>query len=290
VRDRSQKSAVLVYSGTDQATVKHASEDRPIVMLSRGGTRSQCELGYLRKFCKIEELSDEPKVLVQKSDAETTSAEKGLSFRIASILSTDYFLESHVRFGNISHGLPILVTNRKPPIEIYLDPAGATVRLILELYEKEYSALGHMAKDFVRTMIFTRVSDLVPSATRQGAEAFLKAIHRTREIFEYEKTDLESLTSLWEDYLGGKLTYQQATERSTRVAVRSYQVLDHNAAAPVRDVVPDVIENQASVSEDNEAQYGSLPPIQRLDISTERKLLTISDTDPPSKVTVASSR
>lgn len=283
VRERSQKSPVLVYSGTDQATVKHASEDRPIIMLSRGAPRNPCELGYLRTFCKIEELSDEPKILVRKSDAETTSAEKALSFRVASILSTDYFLESHVRFGTISHGLPILVTDRKLPVEIYLDPTGATVRLILELYEKEYSAFSHMAKDFVRTMIFTRVSDLVPSATRQGAEAFLKAIHRTREIFEYETTDLENLTSLWKDYLGGKLTYQQATERSTRVAVRSYQVLDRNATAPVRDVVPDVIENQASLTEEKEVQYGSLPPIQRLDISTERKLLTITETEPPLK-------
>jgi molecular chaperone HtpG len=283
VRKRSQESPVLVYSGTDQATVKHASEDRPIIMLSRGAPRNQCELGYLRKFCEIEELSDEPKILVRKSDAETTSAEKALSFRIASILSTDYFLESHIRFGTISHSLPILVTNRKSPVEIYLDPAGATVRLLLGLYEREYSAFGHMAKDFVRTMIFTRVSDLVPSATRQGAEAFLKAIHRAREIFEYETTDLESLTSLWKDYLGGRLTYQQATERSTKVAVRSYQILDRDAAAPVRDVVPDVIENQASLNEQNEAQCGSLPPIQRLDISTERKLLTISDTDPPLK-------
>lgn len=283
VREHSQKLAVLVYSGTDQATVKQASEDRPIIMLSRGGLRNQCELGFLRKFCNIEELANEPKILVRKSDAETTSAEKALSFRVASILSTDYFLESHVRFGTISHSLPILVTNRKSPVEIYLDPAGATVRLILELYEKEYSAFSHMVKDFVRTMIFTRVSDLVPSATRQGAEAFLKAIHRTREIFEYETTDLESLTSLWRDYLGGKLTYQQATERSTRVAVRSYQVLDRHAAAPVRDVVPDVIENQASLGEQDEAPYGAVPPIQRLDMSTERKLLTISDSDPALK-------
>lgn len=283
VLNRSQESPMLVYSGTDPATVKHASEDRPIIMLSRNAPRNQCELGYLRKFCKIEELSDEPKILVRKADAEMSSAEKALSFRIASILSTDYFLESQIRFGTISHGLPILVTNRKLPIEIYLDPAGTTVRLLLQLYEREYSAFGHMAKDFVRTMIFTRVSDLVPSATRQGAEAFLKSIHRAREIFEYETTDLESLTSLWKDYLGGKLTYQQATERSTKVAVRSYQVLDRDAAAPVRDVVPDVIENQASLSESNQVQYGSLPPIQRLDIGTERKLLTISETDPPLK-------
>lgn len=280
VRDLSSQSAMLVYSGTDATTVKHASEDRPIIMLSRGSPRHECELGYLRKYCKIEELSDEPKVLVSKSEWETTDAEKALSFRITSILSTDYFLESHIKFGTISHGVPVLVTTRKAPVEIYLDPAGATVKLILQIYDKEYSAFGHMAKDFVRTMIFPRVSDLVPSATRQGAEAFLKAVHRTREIFEYERTDLESLTELWKDYLSGKLTFQEAAGRSTRVAVRSYQILDSRAAAPVRDVVPDVIDNEAAIDERNEPRHGPLPPIQRLDMSTDRKLLTIGDTEP----------
>ena len=40
-------------------------------------------------------------------------------------------------------------------------------------------------------------------------------------------------------------SFPEATERSTRIAVRSYQVLDRGAAAPVRDVGPDVIENEA---------------------------------------------
>jgi molecular chaperone HtpG len=140
-----------------------------------------------------------------------------------------------------------------------------------------------MAKDFVRTMLFPKVSDLVPSATRQGAEAFLKAVHRNREIFEYETDDLESLTSLWEDYLGGKLTYQQAAERATTVAVRSYQELDSSAAAPVRDVVPDVIDNETALGQRAEGDHGPSPPFQRLDMSTERKLLTIADSEPPLK-------
>lgn len=175
------------------------------------------------------------------------------------------------------------MTSRKTPVEIYLDPVGATIRLILNLYDKEYSAFGHMVKDFVRTTVFPRVSELVPSANRQGAEAFLKTVYRNREVFEYEATDLESLTSLWKDYLGGKLTFQQATDRSTKVAERSYQVVDSAAAAPMRDVVPDVIENEAAIGQGNYPQYEPQPPIQRLDMNTDRKLLTIGDDEPPLK-------
>ena len=283
VRDRSEQTSVLVYSGTDSATIEHASEDRPIIMLTRGSPRRDCEINYLRQYCKIEELSDKPKVLECKSDLEMGTAEKALAFRLASILSTDYFLECHIKFGKISHGVPVLVTKRAIPVEVFLDPAGVTIRLMLDLYEREYTAFGHMAKDFARNMIFPRVSDLVPSATRQGAEAFLKSIHRTREIFEYESADLEALASLWKDYMSGKLDFQQAADRSSRMAARNYQIVDSAAAGAVREVVPDVIDNQAATEQQNGLEYGPMPPIQRLDIKTSKKLLTIEDNEPPLK-------
>ena len=39
----------------------------------------------------------------------------------------------------------------------FVNPEGQTVKLILGLYETEFSAFGSMAKDFVRTIIFPRV-------------------------------------------------------------------------------------------------------------------------------------
>ena len=280
-KERSQHSPLLVYGGGDPATVAHASEDKPIVVLSKGSARRKCEMGYLRQYCRMEEISSDPKVLKAKPDVEVSVAEKAIAFRVASILSEDYFLETRVSFGSITHALPVLVTRRTHPVEIVLDPAGPTVALMVEVYQKEYAAFGHMVKDFVRNTIFGKVSDLVPSATRQGAEAFLKSIHRSREIFEYETADLESLTSLWRDYLSGKLTFQEATERSKRVAIRSYQFIDSATAATVRDVVPDVIENEVAAGEANDPQYAAVPPVERLDMSTPKKLLTIADDELP---------
>ena len=281
VKEQSEIMPVLVYSGTDSATIAHASEDRPIIVLARRSPRRDCESNYLHSYCKIEELSNDPKVLEEKSNLETNAAEKALAFRLGSILSSDYFLEAHIKFGKISHGVPVLVTRRETPVEIFLDPTGTTVQVMLELYENEYSAFGHMAKDFARNMIFPRVSDLVPTATRQGAEAFLKSIHRSREVFEYEATDLESLTILWKDYMSGKLSFQQAAERSRKVATRSYQVVDSATAGAMRDVVPDVIENQSVTEQQNGLEHSPMPPIQRLDIETDKKLLMIEDNEPP---------
>ena len=279
VRERSQQAGYLVYSGKDSATIQHASEDRPIIMLSRGEPRRNCEISYLREYCKIEELSDNPAVLSTKLDAETTSAEKALAFRIASILSDDYFLDARIFFGTISHGVPVLVTKPTAPVDIYIDPVAATAMVILEIYDREYAAFGHMVKDFVRNMIFSKIAHLVPSATRQGAEAFLKSISRTREIFEYETNDLESLTKLWSEFMSGKISFKQASTSASRVAVKRYQYVDSTAAGAIRDIVPDVIENEEETAQRNESVYEPLPPIQRLDISTDKKLLTIGNNE-----------
>lgn len=283
VREGFEGKPPLVYSGTDRATVEHASEDRPIIVPARGSPRRDCEINYLRQYCDIEELSDQPKVLNEKSSADCSAAEKALAFRIGSILSGDYFLKAQVRFGTISHDLPVFVDQSEAPVAIYLNPEGPTAKIILQVYNEQYSAFGDMTKDFVRNMIFPRVSDLVPTATRQGAAAFLKSISRQREVFEYEASDLESLTSLWNDYMSGRLSFQQASERSARVATRSYQVVDGTAAGSMRDVVPDVIENQALTGNETQVDHGALPPIQRLDIQTDKKLLTIGEDEPPLK-------
>ncbi len=280
--ERSSDRPILVYGGSDTSTMGHASSERPVVQLARNAQRRQCEQGYLSSYGKIEFLSDEPKVLKKLAPSDLSMAQTSLLFRLAEILNSDYFLAAELAFGTISHGLPILAQG-KSPVSITLDPNAANVAVMLQIYQKEYGAFGHMAKDFVRNVIFPKVSSLVPSATRQGSEAFLKTLQRTRDVFEYERADLENLTSLWKDYLDGKISMQQAAAKATAVR-RSYQVIDPATTGRVRDVVPDVTEvrHESAVEEEN-PNLEALPPIQRTDIATDRKLLTIEEPDVPLK-------
>ena len=280
IADRSQQSSYLVYTGSDPATIQHASQDRPLVVVSRGSPRREVELNFLKNKCKIEELTDDPRVLSEKDTREYTLAESAVVFQLSSILSTEYFVNAEFRFGEISHGLPVLITQRSIPLKIVLNPQGNTVKMMLDIYDREYAAFGHLAKDFARNTLFPKISDLVPSATRQGAEAFLKSIQRNREIFEYEADDLENLASLWKDYLEGKVTQSQASSRANTIS-RSFQIIDSAAAASVREVAPDMIENEEATRGD--ASFGPAPSIQRPDIATERKLLTIDHGEPALK-------
>lgn len=282
VSERSKVAAMMLYEGADQGVINmHASDDSPLLILARGNPRRRCEQNYLHSYAKVAVISDQPGVKDRRGHSQLSIAESGLAFRIASILESDYFLNCEADFGVITHGLPVLAEKRPGGVRITLNPEGQTVKLLLSLYDSEFTAFGSMAKDFVRTVIFPRVADYVPSSTRQGAEAFLKAIRRPREFFEYADDDLGSLPTIWADYNEGRITLDQAVTRS-RTAVRtSIQVVDHAASA--RDVVPDVIQNEQvlqNAAVEIALNLDPAPAITRLEATTSAKLLVIDDGEP----------
>jgi len=275
----------LVYPGNDASTLSHASEDRPLLILSRSNPRRTCENEFLKRYCTIELMSDSPHVHEEIPAKNWTFAQQGLAFRLSYVLSSDYFVDASIRYGKISHGLPVLATFDTSKLDIWLDPDGTTVALILSLHVKEQLAFESMTKDFARSVIFPRIADHVPSSTRQGAEAFLKTIHRSRETFEYEATDLDSLQSIWADYAEEKISMAEAVERSVSISAKSVQVIEPSSASTIRAVVPDVVDNAQSLAKDAGAATADVkearPPIQRLDVPTDRKLLTIPQDEPP---------
>lgn len=278
---RSQGKPMMLYEGSDQGVVKaHASEDTPLLILARTNPRRGCESHFLKARAKVSLISDAPVVKNRRSYGQFSTAESALAYRIESILETDYFVSGIVDFGTISHGLPALALKESDRIRITLNPEGQTVQLLLGLYQTEFGAFGSMAKDFVRTVLFPRIADYVPSSTRQGAEAFLRAIRRPREVFEYADDDLGNLPGIWEDYNEGRILLDEAVARS-RTAVRSsVQVVD--VATRARDVVPDVIENEQALH-DAAGPGVSLDPapgITRLELTSSAKLLVIDDKEP----------
>jgi len=277
----SHKKPALLYEGADQGVIKaHASDDTPLLILARTNPRRRCEQGFLGIRAKVTPISDAPVVKDRRSYNQMSMAESGLAYRVESILETDYFVKSSVEFGVISHGLPALAQMESGRIRITLNPDGQSIQLLLGLYQTEFGAFGSMAKDFVRNVLFPRIADYVPSSTRQGAEAFLRAIRRPREVFEYADDDLGNLPGIWEDYNEGRISLDQAVARS-RAAVRSsVQVVD--AAAPAKDVVPDVIQNEQALREaaGPALNLDPSPGITRLELSSSAKLLVIDEKEP----------
>ena len=286
IKKLSEEDPVLIYSGGDQTIVRrHASEDRPVVVLARSNPRHGCEREYLNQFCRTEELSDAPVASDIKARKDYSGAELAFVYRVESILDGDYFLKANVELGRISHGLPILTKETGGRVRVTIDPSGQTMSLVLGVYDNEFSAFGSMLKDFVRNIVFPSIAPYVPSSSRQGAEAFLRTIKKPREVFEYEDTDLGELPQVWSDYRDGRISMKQAVQRSMEAVRTGVQVVDSGATASIQEVVPDVVQNEKILRKGTAAEESvtleAVPAISRTEISCEAKILTIGAADAP---------
>ena len=277
VRERSTSRPMRFYAGTD-AQVIHAvaSEESPLLVGSQSNPRRACERAFLSKYCSIEPVSEGPSLIETYAPGTREIDELAIAHRVSDTLERDYFLRSEVVLGQISHNVPAFVVGKVPVVRIALDPSSPTFAVLKELYTTEYSTFGSFAKDYVRTVVFPQVKDLVPSSTREGATAFLKRIRSKRDLFEYELSDRRELGSIWEDYYRGTITFEEAAEQSRTATQGSIQVVARSAQ--VVDVAPDLVTNQALLPG---AVVGQpLPVIRRPDVTTSASLLTIDFSNP----------
>ena len=278
---RSVVDPMKYYDGVDTAVIRlHSSDESPLLVAARTNPRRTCERQFLQRHAKIVTISNAPVVTSVRDKSSFSPAESALAFRVETVLETDYFLRITVELGDISHGLPVAVTNAANGLMLTMNPAVQSVRLLVDLYDREYTAFSSMVKDFVRNIVFPRVADYVPSSTRQGAEAFLKAIRRPREYFEIADDDLGDLPKIWSDYTEGLISIEQAVERSKAAVRVSVQVVE--TAENASSVVPDVIENEQALEQSAGVapSLDPVPAITRLETSTSSKLLVIPETEP----------
>ena len=259
------------YGGRDTSLIEtYASEEQPLVVLSRRRPRRDCEQGYLVAQ-GIGEIDDSPKVTGELSIDRQSIAHSALAVRIARILEEDYFLGVDIRYGSISGGLPLLVTDTKTPVVIFLDPDSTSVSPLLALYRDNFNAFGPFVKDFVRSAVFPRVSKLVPSSTRAGAEAFLRHLRANREWFEYELDDKADLAEILEELRAGRLTTDEAKSRLFDVG-RSFVEVSGTGTEPLSTVVGHVEEDIAESA--NADSFDARPGIDRRDDETNALILT----------------
>ena len=224
----------------------------------------------------IREVDITPKVKAELAPGEQSFAHSALATRVTRVLEEDYFLAAEIRFGSISGELPILVTNTGTPVVIFLDSDSTTVAPLLALYRDDYAAFGPFVKDFVRSAVFPRISKLVPSSTREGAEAFLRHLRSNREWFEYELDDKADLEEILEELKAGRLTLAEATRQLVDNS-RSVVEVSPSGAVPLSSVVGGV-EDQ---TEDDllPDPLAARPAIDRRDEETTALILTSEEAD-----------
>ena len=271
-----KRSGVRYYSGRDESVIQtYASDEEPLIVLSRRTPRRDCELGYLTKK-GINEVDITPRVKQELPMTSQSFAHSALATRVARILEEDYFLGANIHFGSISGGLPLLVTDKNAPVAICLDPASTSVAPLLALYHDDYNAFAPFVKDFVRSAVFPRISKLVPSSTREGAEAFLRHLRSNRELFEYELDDKADLEEILEELRAGRLTTIEAARQLADTG-RSVVDVSNMSTAPLSSVVNEIGVGEVGKESTDEEVLGSFdarPGIDRREEETSACILT----------------
>jgi molecular chaperone HtpG len=263
------------YGGNDQDLIRaYAVEDNPLIVLSRRPPRRDCEIGYLVHLGATE-VSDQPQVAETVDLRELSVAHGAVGFRISRILAEDYFVEVSVVYARMTHQLPLMLESDESSTTLYIDPGWNAIATLLELYQREFETFGPFVKDFVRGHIFPKVAHLVPTSTRDGAEAFLRRLRGRRELFEIDWKDREDLESIWERYQEGEISLTEAAKRSRNVPSRSVVVVRPDQAATLSSVVPALEDSSPSDDETDDGDgFAPLPPVDRREASTDALLLT----------------
>ena len=260
------------YSGRDQSVITtYAGEDEPLVMLPRRAPRRQCIKGYLDRS-GVREVDTSPSVKDELPITEQSFAHSALAARVTRILEEDYFLPVDLRYGTITGQLPVLVTGSSGSrIVMFLDPESTSVSPLLVLYQEDYEAFGPFVKDFIRSAIFPRVSKLVPSSRRQGAEAFLRHLRANREWFEYEFHDKADLEDVLDELRSGRVTVAEVS-RLLAGSNRSVVEVSSAGTVPLASVVEGLEDSPSEAGVVN--LYAARPGIDRRKAETDALILT----------------
>ena len=219
----------------------------------------------------VQEVDTTPRVDREFSSRELSFSQSALATRMSRVLEEDYFIEAEIHFGTITGGLPLLVTDTNVPVKIFLNPESTGVAPLLSLYDDDFNAFGPFVKDFIRSTVFPRISQLVPSSTREGAEAFLRHLRSNREWFEYELGDKADLEEIFEELHAGRLTVVEAKKRLADTD-RSFLEVSSAGAAPLSTVVQEMEGGDAN--EHNLTPFDAMPGIDRRDEETNALILT----------------
>jgi len=265
----SAPGTVRYYAGRDQTVVStFASDDEPLIVISRNSPKRDCEIGFLNAN-GIPPVDESPLVLETMDGGSMSVGHTALAMRVKRLLEEDYFLPTVIEFGKLSGDLPLLVTEAGPPVTLYLDPASTTIAPLVALYRDEYNAFGPFVKDFVRAHVFPRVANLVPSSTKEGAEAFLRRLQAKREWFEYELADQRDLDEIWQRFRAGEITLSEATDRLTDTQRSVVEVSQAQTAS-----VATVLHEPQEKTDDEPDPFAARPAIDRRSVETPARILT----------------
>ena len=284
LQEFSQKSPYKYYEGNDESIIKeYGTPDAPLVILARTNPRRRLEANFIQRFCNTEKVSDAAAVLKVYPPEIYKMDEMAFVIKTRNLLEYDYALKNvAVSFANVSHNLPYIVqSSEKGEVKIFVQRDHQTLKPYLKCYHTDYDVFGGLIRDFVRVHIYPKIRNLVPSSSREGAEAMLKILRQKRELYEISLEDI-GMTSLISEFMAGKESFEEIAKRASSLKRAQEQEITRSSVGSLENEIPDLAESvtQPPEKEDMGPAIPPLPPIPRSDVDTKKKLLLVDKPNP----------
>lgn len=272
---------VSFYEGRDkQIQSNHSDENHILLLPADDNIRRQVQIAVLN----MKGIKPIPDTIDIKpfNTLDLSIPELSIATKIKTVMADDYLMNDvTVRFAQISHNLASTVQVEDGKVAVYLSRQSPDISYLSDIYTNNYSVFEPMIKDYVRTKLYTKFSQYVPSSTRDGAEALYNILQRKRELYTIEYSELGEMESVMKDYLDGKIPYKEVLKAATTIKNKQTQTLTNKQVGDIGEVISggNTTNNEAPPKEENSVgvTLDALPPMLRLDIDTKYKVLHTDD-------------
>lgn len=276
---------VMYYGGHDEKIINtFANENTFLLTLGNDSVRRNIQLRYLNQK-GIPSVPDKVTILHKYSFDELELSESSIVFRIQYVLEHDYFINSaKVVYADISHEQPAYVEESGGNIIIYLARNAKSIMQLKAVYDSDYTVYDGFIKDYVRQHLYPKLSNYVPSSTREGAEALKRIMHQKEDLFTIEREEIGYAEEVIKDYMSGKATLQDVHRASASAANSQRQHVEVSDVGSVESVMPSVsvepVAENVAQSQEAPVDIIAMPPVNNMDIYTDYKLLKTNEAYP----------
>ena len=276
---------VMYYGGHDEKIINtFANENTFLLTLGNDSVRRNIQLRYLNQK-GIPSVPDKVTILHKYSFDELELSESSIVFRIQYVLEHDYFINSaKVVYADISHEQPAYVEESGGNIIIYLARNAKSIMQLKAVYDSDYTVYDGFIKDYVRQHLYPKLSNYVPSSTREGAEALKRIMHQKEDLFTIEREEIGYAEEVIKDYMSGKATLQDVHRASASAVNSQRQQVEVSDVGSVESVMPSVsvepVAENVAPSQEALVDIIAMPPVNNMDIYTDYKLLKTNEAYP----------
>lgn len=265
---------VYYFKGNNKDTIESLKDNANLILtFSNDYNRAHIQQQVLIKK-SIPEIKDDVRVTKIYDDLELTSEEIAILMRTRMVIEDDYSLSNFkLSYADITHGLSINVQDEEGLIHIFFSRSSTELDYLKTIYKDNYALFEQFIKDMVRTRLYPKFSNYLPSATKEGADALFAYFQKKRELFIIENGDLGDVGDMMNDYLAGKRSMQDIINVARANKQKQKQEVNARNVGSISDVLGGTPEPKVNTPNNDTDPCMPMPPIMRLDKKIDFKVL-----------------